>query len=77
MDTTDYDVVLIGAGAFSLPLVAHAKRRGKVGIHMGGSLQILFGILGKRWREDKDFEGFIKKLARPKPRRNAPELCPD
>ena len=28
---------------------AHAKRRGKQAIHLGGPLQILFGIKGKRW----------------------------
>lgn len=59
MDKLEYDVVLIGAGAFSLPLAAHAKARGKVGIHLGGSLQILFGIVGQRWREHKDFKKFI------------------
>jgi hypothetical protein len=61
MDGMDYDVALIGAGAFSLPLAVHAKRKGKVGIHMGGSLQILFGITGARWRENPDFKPFIKE----------------
>ena len=51
MDELDYDVALIGAGAFSIPLAAHAKMRGKVGIHLGGSLQILFGIYGSRWEK--------------------------
>ena len=59
MDAYDYDVVLIGAGAFSLPLAAHAKANGKVGIHLGGALQILFGVIGKRWREHPDFKTFI------------------
>lgn len=59
MDFLDYDVALIGAGSFSLPLALHAKRAGKVGIHLGGSLQILFGIIGKRWKEDPDFKSFI------------------
>jgi hypothetical protein len=60
MDAVDYDVVLIGAGAFSLPLAVHAKSHGKVGIHLGGGLQILFGIIGGRWRENKDFKRFFK-----------------
>ncbi len=49
MDALDYDVALVGAGAFSLPLVVHAKSRGKVGVHLGGTTQVLFGILGRRW----------------------------
>lgn len=49
MDGTDYDICLIGCGAYGFPLAAHAKRRGKRGFHMGGSLQLLFGIRGKRW----------------------------
>lgn len=59
MDEFDYDIALVGAGAFSLPLVVHAKRRGKVGIHMGGVLQLLFGIYGRRWLIDKSYAGFI------------------
>jgi len=45
----DFDVVLIAAGAYGLPLAAHAKRLGKTAIHIGGCLQLLFGIIGQRW----------------------------
>lgn len=45
----DFDVALIGAGAFGLPLAAEVKRMGKVGLHIGGALQLFFGIKGKRW----------------------------
>ena len=45
----DYDICLIGAGAYGFPLAAHVKRMGKKGFHLGGSLQLLFGIRGKRW----------------------------
>ena len=51
MDTIDYDVMLIGTGASSLPLVAHARKNGKKAIHLGGPLQLLFGIKGGRWSE--------------------------
>ena len=33
----------------SLASVKYAKRMGKKGFHLGGSLQLLFGIRGKRW----------------------------
>ena len=45
----DFDVALIGCGAYGFPLAAHVKKIGKQSIHIGGSLQILFGIKGKRW----------------------------
>lgn len=45
----DYDIMLIGSGASALPLIAHAKRTGKKAIHLGGPLQLLFGIKGGRW----------------------------
>ena len=49
MDTIDYDVAIIGCGAYGFHLAAHAKRTGHMAIHMGGATQILFGIKGKRW----------------------------
>jgi len=51
MDKVDYDVCLIGCGAYGFHLAAHVKRSGKKGIHLGGALQLLFGIKGKRWEE--------------------------
>lgn len=51
MDNQTYDILLVGAGASSLPLIAHAKQRGKKSIHLGGPLQILFGIKGERWNK--------------------------
>jgi hypothetical protein len=49
MRQLDYDVLLVGAGAWGLPLATAAKEAGKVGIHMGGNVQLLFGIKGARW----------------------------
>jgi hypothetical protein len=49
MDRLNYDLCIVGAGAYGLPLAAHAKRQGKMAIHMGGATQLLFGIRGKRW----------------------------
>ena len=57
MDATDYDIVLLGCGAYGFPLAAHAKRMGKQAVHLGGALQLLFGIRGKRW----DNPEFVKK----------------
>ena len=49
MEEVDFDVAIIGAGAYALPLVSHAKKIGKIGIQMAGALQIWFGIKGMRW----------------------------
>ena len=49
MNIVDFDIALIGAGAYSLPLAVHAKKLGKNGIHLGGATQIYFGIKGGRW----------------------------
>ena len=49
MDKVEFDVAIVGAGAYSLPLVVHARKLGKIGIHLGGATQILFGIKGLRW----------------------------
>lgn len=51
IDEKDYDVCLIGCGAYGFPLAAHVKRMGKKAIHLGGALQLLFGIKGKRWED--------------------------
>jgi len=45
----DFDIAIIGAGAYGLPLASFVKSIGKKGVHLGGASQILFGIKGKRW----------------------------
>lgn len=54
-----FDIALIGCGAASLPLAAKAKSMGKVGIHLGGPLQLLFGIRGQRWDQRAEFQPFF------------------
>ena len=49
IDKVDYDICLIAAGAYGFSLAAHVKRKGKKAIHLGGALQLLFGIRGRRW----------------------------
>ncbi len=53
IDSCEYDVALIGCGAYGFPLAAHVKRQGKKAIHIGGPLQLYFGIKGKRWENLK------------------------
>lgn len=46
---TDFDVAIIGCGAYGFPLAARIKAAGRQAIHMGGATQLLFGIKGHRW----------------------------
>ena len=61
IDGHTFDVALIGAGAYGLPLSAHVKRSGKVAIHLGGALQILFGIKGRRWEAMPQISRFFNE----------------
>ena len=49
IDKKEYDVAIIGCGAYGMSLAAHVKRRGKVAIHLAGWTQMLFGVYGERW----------------------------
>lgn len=51
VECEDFDVCLIGCGAYGFPLAAYVKRMGKQAIHLGGALQLLFGIKGNRWED--------------------------
>ena len=54
----DFDIAIIGCGAYGMPLAARLKKAGKKSIHLGGATQILFGIKGKRWDEQENFSNF-------------------
>lgn len=49
IDQLDFDISILGCGAYGLLLANYIKNKGKQAIHIGGGLQILFGIKGKRW----------------------------
>lgn len=51
IDATDFDIAIIGCGAYGFPLAAHVKRSGKKAVHLAGATQLLFGIKGKRWEQ--------------------------
>jgi len=59
MDGQDYDILIVGAGAYGFHLAAHAKRQGKQAIHLGGATQILFGIMGRRWENHPKIAGWV------------------
>ena len=62
IDKHDYDIALIGCGAYGMNLAAHVKRKGKIAIHLAGWTQMLFGIYGNRWLEDQpEFKKLINE----------------
>lgn len=56
ISTCDFDIALIGCGAYGLPLGAYVKSLGKKAVHIGGALQLLFGIKGRRWETEYDYD---------------------
>ena len=54
-----FDILLVSAGSYALPLAYEAKKMGKIGVNTGGDLQLFFGIMGNRWEKSailKDFQ---------------------
>lgn len=49
IDKRDFDVAIIGAGAYGMLLANYIKNKGKKALHICGATQLLFGIKGGRW----------------------------
>ena len=45
IDKADFDIAIIGCGAYGFPLAAYVKQIGKKAIHLGGATQYLYGII--------------------------------
>ncbi|HEX7490080.1 MAG TPA: hypothetical protein VF337_00060 [Candidatus Limnocylindrales bacterium] len=60
----EFDVAIIGAGAYGLPLGAFVKSLGKQAVHMGGATQLLFGIKGRRWETEfgEPYSGLVNEF---------------
>jgi len=54
-----FDVAILGCGAYGLPLGACVKTMGRVAIHLGGATQLMFGISGKRWLSNPAFRALM------------------
>ncbi len=59
IEKEDFDIAILGCGAYGMPLAAHIKRLGKKAVHMGGVTQILFGIKGKVYVESPAYSPYI------------------
>lgn len=62
IDTLDFDVALLGCGGYGLPLVNYIKNnKKKSAIYIGGALQIMFGIKGRRWDTNNNINKFYNE----------------
>ena len=62
MSKIDFDIALIGCGAYGMPLAAYAKDMGKQAIHLAGWTQVLFGIKGKRWIDNPSVSKYMNEF---------------
>jgi len=72
VEPLSYDVALLGCGAYGLPMAARIRRQGRSAIHLGGSLQLLFGVFGRRWERFESQralvnDAWIRPLAEDRP----------
>ena len=51
----DFDIAVIGAGAYGIFIAHYCKQIGKQAVHLGGVTQLLFGITGKRWEIEQPY----------------------
>ncbi len=47
----EFDIALVGAGAYGAALCLFIRQLNKHAIQTGGATQLLFGIMGKRWEK--------------------------
>jgi hypothetical protein len=57
----DFDIALLGCGGYGLPLCNFIKMNmNKSAIYIGGGLQLLFGVMGRRWENRDDWKKIIR-----------------
>lgn len=67
IDKCDFDIAIIGCGAYGFSLAAYVKSIGKKAVHLGGATQMLFGIKSKSWEDEPKFHYLINEYwVRPK-----------
>lgn len=56
IDKIEFDIALVSCGPWGMPVASYIKSIGKQAIHLGGAQQILFGIMGNRWRNWPEYK---------------------
>jgi hypothetical protein len=69
----EYDIALVAAGGYGMLIADYIYTQKKQVLYIGGALQIFFGIIGKRWFENKEILAMMNDYwVRPKER---PDNC--
>ena len=59
---SDFDIALVGTGAYSILLCDYIKRiKKKNAFHLGGGLQMMCGVYGHRWEPSFNKSPFLKE----------------
>ena len=61
IDKRDFDIAIIGCGAYGFPLAAHVKQIGKKAVHLGGAVQNLFGIRSRGMENTKWYKETVNE----------------
>jgi hypothetical protein len=61
IDALNFDIAILGCGAYGFPLAAHIKQSGRKAVHLGGATQLLFGIMGRRWETVDAVRGLVNE----------------
>lgn len=59
ISTLNFDIAIIGAGSYGLPLGSFIKQMGRQAVHLGGATQIMFGVKGRRWESKPFFQALF------------------
>ena len=62
MRKMDFDVAIIGCGAYGFPLAAYVKQMGKKAVHLGGAVASLFGIRSNAVEKNKKLLPLVNDL---------------
>jgi hypothetical protein len=57
----EFDIAIIGCGTWGMPICYEIKKKGKQAIHLGGATQILFGVMGNRWRHWPEYNKMVNE----------------
>ena len=75
IDKIDFDIALVCAGSYSLPLVSHVAMRGQQALHIGGAMQLLFGLFGSRWSPYISYRNLYQEEWLARPFSSRPPVC--
>jgi len=56
---TAHDVALVAAGGYGMLLSSYLYQQGMSVMYVGGALQLFFGVIGKRWFDNKEVMALV------------------